>query len=490
MSDERFGAWDDGGLHLDVPLERALRDLGPLIQRLDAIQREEPSHVFRQALRARLSIEQKTPPEPISIRARPHRKTTHNRTVRHPMWRREPRLWVGLAVALAVLVVAIAPRIYDVHQYTPPLSSGLPRPRLSDLTRDYPYPPGQSGGAGGLVTPEQSAFDPDQPPLYYGPLHVSASQLPRADAPLPAYRLARPLAPAQLARLARQLHITQPVARVHRGSVTWVVAANSLSGLGPSPLHSVAVASPSGEVIYHHVAMGQAAHGHQVVYTQTQAIAAAHAWVAMLGWPGRDMPTQASTRLADGSWLIDLQPIRKVGGTVPGAHAMDGRPPRTPHCVRWGPSCPRGRAPGTMPPYFSDRLLGWASVAAASTPAATVRIAPGGGVMDACLWPPLARSYLVSTRSARNAFDALRRGKLPFAIMETNSRMPFAPTNGRGVVNQVDVEQVLTRDAEGQGYLVPVYRFSGVAYLSNGSAISSRVPNATWYALVPAMRPQ
>ncbi len=430
----------------DAAVEQRLRELGPLVQRLEQIEGEAAAPTFVRDLRARLLLGEAAVADERGEGLTPTRSSAgggaeSRRPYRQGTRRARPRLWAGVvAAALVAVLVAlvVVPRGNGQRPGAANVAASLPRLSIADLTRDYPFPPGPGGGGGGgVVTPTNSAFDSDPVPLYYGPLRLTAGALPRTDGPLPAYQLDAPLRSARLAALAQLFGIPDRVTRARAGGAMWLVVANATGLPGPHvpPLHSLAVSTTTGEVIYHDLRY-QSVDPRQHIPSQARAIAEARAWLTRLGWPGQRMPVMG--------------------------------------------------AKNTFGPWFID--LGWPGVGAATTPAAIVAVAPGGHVDDARLWPPLAHSYQTPARTVRGAWTALQSGAIPLAVTETDLRALFTPTGGQGTVRQVDVVQVLAPGTHGRTYLVPAYRFAGTARLTGGPASAAGGMNAAWYALVPALQ--
>ncbi len=430
----------------DAAVEQRLRELGPLVQRLEQIEGEAAAPTFVRDLRARLLLGEAAVADERDEGLTPTRSSAgggaeSRRPYRQGTRRARPRLWAGVvAAALVAVLVAlvVVPRGNGQRPGAANVAASLPRLSIADLTRDYPFPPGPGGGGGGgVVTPTNSAFDSDPVPLYYGPLRLTAGALPRTDGPLPAYQLDAPLRSARLAALAQLFGIPDRVTRARAGGAMWLVVANATGLPGPHvpPLHSLAVSTTTGEVIYHDLRY-QSVDPRQHIPSQARAIAEARAWLTRLGWPGQRMPVMG--------------------------------------------------AKNTFGPWFID--LGWPGVGAATTPAAIVAVAPGGHVDDARLWPPLAHSYQTPARTVRGAWTALQSGAIPLAVTETDLRALFTPTGGQGTVRQVDVVQVLAPGTHGRTYLVPAYRFAGTARLTGGPASAAGGMNAAWYALVPALQ--
>ncbi len=458
----------------DAALERALRELGPLMRRQELLDTAEPDAAFARDLRARLvdatdntnNIESGAPdpafasglrerlvggsPQPVvappDTLPAPANDAPAPIPISRPRRRRRPAVWVGLAAAfVAALAVAIAlnlPQLRQPHNAT--TVAGPPLPSLGDITRGYPCPPadgcGGGGGAAGISPIASSILLAQAGPLFYGPLHITAGRLPVGAPALPSYQLGGPISAAQLSGAARRLGIKARVTRVAGQDALWDVAADG-SGLPTAkvPLHSLAVSTVTGEMIYHDLRY-PISNGRTRAGDRARAIAAAQAWLAQAGWRGARLLSASPLSGLQNAWSVEMN---------------------------------------------------WPGISGATTPGATLTVVPGWRVSEAQLWPLVARRLSVKARGADAALTAVLSGRLPFAVTEVNGRLiPVAVTGGQGTVTHVDVVQVLTADVEGKLYLVPAYRFSGAARLTPAKTPGAHrrtLPiSAAWYALVPA----
>jgi hypothetical protein len=122
-------------------------------------------------------------------------------------------------------------------------------------------------------------------------------------------------------------------------------------------------------------------------------------------------------------------------------------------------------------------VLGWPDVGLTATAAATLWITPNGSIIEAWVWPPIARHGMVPARSVTAAWNQVRGGALPLAVQGIN---PLSHANGVGTLQATQVVSVLTARNTGTVYLVPTYRFLGTARISGAI-------RATWYSLAPGM---
>jgi hypothetical protein len=366
--------------------------------------------------------------------------------------RRWAAAWAGLpaaalAMLVAVIIVVLASRGWSLSpgHGTASVAWAPPAPGTGDLIRGFPLPPAVGGGGaggGGLISPEVSQFDAPWNAPYPGRLRLTAGRLHGEASALPAYQLRGPSFDApHVARLAHLLGIRAHATRAVSAGAIWAVAAEG--GLPSNqPLHSLAVSTATGELVYHNTAY-QPLVGPSHARDRASVVAAARAWLTRLGWPGRDMPLQAAAPLPGGAsnaWIVDF---------------------------------------------------GWPHVrGTATSPAATLLIVPPWHVADARLWPPVARSRRLSARPVSAAWTMLQRGDIPLAVTVPGA-ITGPPGDGRGIVRSVEVVQVLTADVNGILYLVPAYRFAGTAQLQvvpQGGVVPRAQPvRATWYAMVPAL---
>ncbi len=414
----------------DERLERELAELAPLIRRRQRAETEGVDPAFALALERRLLGEQPA----ASART----------ASRFPLVHRGPRCrlhWpTGLGTTVLAAAIVVVLLLSRHHAPTPSPVALAPRPALTDLTRDYPrFAVG--GGGGGMEYPISTPLELSGG-AYPVPLRLSAAHLPSAPATLPDYRLARPsFSVPHVRRLAQLLGIAAPVTFwndaaqiVPRSRATWIVAA---SGTPPSrlPLHSVAIALQTGELLYHDLRPNPPAN--RGAQTQRQrAVSLARAWLERLGWPGAAMP------------------VLSVG------------PP-----TFSGPSSTASSL---------GVSLGWPRVGQSDVPAAVLWIAPGGRVIEGLLWPPIARRRSVAARSIQTAWNLVRAGHAPIAL---HASVVGSFPSGTGAVRRVSVVQVLVTSHRGHPYLVPAYRFEGEVNLNGGQGTHA------WYALVPAAGP-
>jgi len=431
MSDNERRESDEFGP--DTALTRALLRLGPLLRRRERTDAEEPDPTFLAALEARLTtLDVAAPRPPMGAGAR--REHDARPRVVAPVPRRRPPLvaWGGLAAAallaaLAVVAVVVVVRTPGRTPASPTLIAfAVPAPRLADLTRGYP----QALGGGGIVTPMVSLIDLAPGVPYAGHLRLSIPPLPNGPTTLHAYRLAPPsFALARISALAARLGIGAPVTPARAGNATWSVV--STGGLPSSrPLHSVAVATATGELIYHDTSYAPPARPPQAL-DAARAASAAHAWLTRVGWPAARMP---------------LQSVGTVSAEPPGVRAVN---------------------------------LGWADADPAATSAATLWVTPEGQIIEARLWPPVERSRTIRARGIGTASDNMRRGHSPVAVTGVP---PLTTAAGAGTTRRVTVAQVLTAGTDRRLYLVPAYQFAGTVQLHG-------FPDShAWYGLVPAAR--
>lgn len=454
MSDEerRARAADDADDAGDA-VARRLTALGPLVPWQERAEATEPDPAFVRRLHAHLVGETARAADPPGDRAaRPVFAETGG-GAGHPLpapgRRRGPghlSPWALLAAALVAALLALVMLVRPPRGgrgLAPTVAAALPRPSGADLTRGFPLLGG--GGAGAPPSPVISSLEEGNNPPYPGRLHLTAGALPRGAPALRAYRLGAPDAgAARVARLARLLGIDAAVTTRNGGNAPWTVAATAgVSAAGPT-LHSVAVSTATGEVVYHDVRGVGAPRGAQ---GRAVAVAAARAWLTRVGWPGSGLPVQSALN----------------GGTY---------------------------APGEWTIAF-----GWAGTGPAATSAASVVVEPGARVGEARLWPRADRSYTVPARGIDAAWAELRQGRMPLAVTTPGAPGQFmvVPGAGQGRVTGVTVAQVLTAGDDGRLYLVPAYRFAGTTRVRvrplGVAASRPLLVDATWYTLIPAARP-
>ena len=423
MSDDRGPR---GGTTPDEEaLERTLARVGPLLRR--RAEAEAPDPAFVAALRARLAPDEAAVASPLVLpdvappRPRPRLLVGGRRGV-----------GAGLAAAALVAVVLIALLVVvwtPRPAHAPTVAWRPPLPSLADLTRGFPAP--AVAHAAGALSPTVSLAAPPHGVAYAGHVSLSTAPLPVRAVRLHAFRLMAPTtsaAPARVARLARALGIHATVRRTSRGGAAWAVAAE---GGAPSrqPLHSVAVAGTTGELVYHDAS-----------YLRTPrrerwrdnpfAVAAARAWLTRLGWPGARMT---------------VAPVEHSG----------------------------------IPAGLREIEFGWAGVSAAATDAATLWVTPGGRVVEADVWPPVESVRSLPARDVAAAWTAVRGGLVPLAVAGVP---PNTAAPGTGRMRGVTITYVLSTGTDHRLYLVPTYHFAGTARLRgiHGERIC--------YALAPAGR--
>jgi hypothetical protein len=228
-----------------------------------------------------------------------------------------------------------------------------------------------------------------------------------------------------IARLGHLLEIRSPIRQIFSQGVKWLVAAD---GGYPSrrPLHSLAVSLQTGELIYHDRRNTRLPSSRGPL-DRSAAVAAARLWLTRLGWPGARMPLLSFRNVAT------APKVRKV-------------------------------------------VFGWLQVGPVATPGATLWVTPDHSIIEAWVWPPVARAGTIPARSILAAWDDLRAGRLPLAV---EGMSPGTSAGGSGSVQRVSVVSILAPSADRHLYLVPAYRFGGSAHIQ-GSATSHR-----WYALAP-----
>jgi len=423
MSDDERRA--GGGFGPDTALARDLLRLGPLLLRREETDAEEPDPAFLAALESRLTtVSVAAPPSPTDDARRGHGERP----------RRWPRagVWGGLTAAaliaalavVAVVVVERAPGRAPAPSTT--VAFVVPALSLADLTRGYP----QALGGGGVITPTVSLIDLAPGVPYAGRLRLSVPPLPDGPTILHAYRLTPPSFDlARIGALAARLDIRASVTHTRTGNATWSVVATG--GLPSSrPLHSVAIAMATGELIYHDTSYAPPARPPPAL-DAAHPVSVARAWLARVGWPAARMP---------------LQSVGVVPALPPGVRAVN---------------------------------LGWADADPAATSAATLWVAPQGQIIEARLWPPVERSRTISARGIAAAAGDVRRGHLPVAVTGVP---PLTTAAATGAARGVRVVQALSTGADRRLYLVPTYRFDGAVQLQGFPS------GHTWYGLVPATR--
>jgi hypothetical protein len=134
----------------DAAVEQRLRELGPLVQRLEQVEGEAAAPTFVRDLRARLLLGEAAVADERGDELTPTRSSAgggadSRRPYGQGTRRARPALWAGVAaVALVAVLVAlvVVPRWNGQRPGAANVAASLPRPSIADLTRDYPFPPG------------------------------------------------------------------------------------------------------------------------------------------------------------------------------------------------------------------------------------------------------------------------------------------------------------------------------------------------------------
>ncbi len=396
-------------------LEGTLTRMGPLRRRRAELGAPDPAFVAR--LRAHLA-----PDAPLVVAPSPAPYV-------RPPWQGVRGVVAGLAAAalvaavLLALLVVVRPR----HPaFVPAVAWRPPVPSRADLTRAFPAP--AVAPAAEAESPTVSLAIPPHGVPYAG--HVALSTVPRPPRPaqLRAFRLAPPATnadPAHVARLARSLGIHAPLRHASRGRAAWLVGVDG-GGASHQPLHSLAVATMTGEVVYHDAPAPR----REPWVNNPTAVAAARAWLARLGWPAARMPLAAIAH----------------SGLPAGLRAIAFR---------------------------------WVGVGAAAMDAATLWVTPHGQVVEADVWPPVESARSIPARSLTAAWTAVRGGLVPLAVVGVP---PHTAASGRGMMRRITITAVLSTGIDHRLYLVPTYHFVGTARLRgiHGARLC--------YALAPAGR--
>jgi len=417
----------------DDGLEGLLTELGPLMARQEAAEGRDPNSDFGASLRARLvETEPREQPAPSVV---PRRHAT-----------RRLAPWggvAGAALVAAMFIIALNLRSSSITKKPVAAPSGRsghlsfvpPTPAAADLTKSYPTLGGLGGG--GLVSPVASRIETIVGQVYPGRLTIRGSLLPVLPTHLPAYQL-KP-APRNLrgrmALFARTLGIhvsvTQQTGYVDPSSpslqVRFLVATQG-SGTLTHPIKSVAVSRFNGVLIYHDTTDDAGLLQRSPSPTVTRAVSLSRAWLVALGWPGRAMP-------------------------VTSTHAF----------------------PGIRQIDFS-----WAGVPRVDASAASLWVDYRGRITEALLYPPVLRTTSLPAVPVSRSWALLRVGRIPVGV-KILTGTPNAP--GAAVLRRVSTEQVLTTTPAGVQYLVPSYRFEGIARIRGAPGTHQ------WFALAPAVGP-
>lgn len=354
--------------------------------------------------------------------AEPVVSVQERRTGRLAAWARKYSLVAGGLAAAAVVLLVVLLKYGSGSPGTTPVQSAfhLPRPDQADITRSYPSPGGV--GAGGPPPIWSSNLVPPAGAAYAGRLTLHGKPLPSIPERAQAYRLqGSQFDASRLGALATSLGISGSVRHMTVEHQRWVYVAEQT---GPA-LHSVAVNLDSGELVYHDTRSTAPVPTRVTDKEQAQA----RAWMSKLGWPADSMPY---------------------------------------------------RAPGTE----QERALPWVvrfnwPRAETDVPAASVALDRTGAVTDAVLEPPVLATEQVSLESRQAAWNRLRQRGGPIG-MEGVVGLPPGP--GTATLKSVRIVHILAHAVNGQGYLVPAYRFEGTATINDISGTKR------WFAIVLAAR--
>jgi hypothetical protein len=421
----------------DAQLEKVLLELAPTVRDQEWAEGQEPSETFADTLRSRLVDERRkrgvSPPRLPGI----------------PHLPRIPRLalWVSLPAAAAVAVAVIFLLSSHPSGSKRPkqvAAASVPTPSAEELTKSYPLN-GGVGGGGGPPKPSVSLIEYLHGGAYPG--HVAISGHPSVNMPAhgAAYVLQRPPArlSAYVATLAKRLAITGTVKVSHTPEVldsgprttTYFYVSRGTGNSASNPIRSVAVSQFDGRVIFHNNATDfQTTPGKPVA--ASDAVRKARLFLQRMGWPGSSMPVLSVTSFA-------------------GARA------------------------GSPSARSKQVNLGWPGVASSDRPAATLWVAADGSISEALTLPPEAKREVIALRPLQTAWSAVQAGKTPIGvqILTGNLKEP-----GTATLSTTSLEHVLTSSAKGRMYLVPSYRFGGLARIRGASG------NHRWVALVPAVK--
>jgi len=338
------------------------------------------------------------------------------RSVSRPVRRPWWRGWVSSLSGFAAAVAVLLAVLLTHGGGSSSPSFSVPSPRRADLLFNFPAPSRMLH----RLTPTLSLIHPGSALAFLGRLAFGAVRLPSHPGSLVAFRLARPRG---LGNDPHELGIQAPLRRVTQAGDIWLVAADG-GGRSRRPLHSVALSLTTGELIYHD------RRNRDLPYAsgrldQAEAVASARHWLTALGWPGKRMP------------------LRSTG-------------------------------PAPRRPKVRQIVFGWIGPGRAAVEAATLWVTPNGSVIEAWIWPPVERRTGLSPRSFASAWHDIARGRLPLAVLGATRGI------GVAVLRHVSTVSVLTHGSDRRLYLVPAYRFQGVAHLQG---MQQSLP---WYSLAPA----
>lgn len=122
--------------------------------------------------------------------------------------------------------------------------------------------------------------------------------------------------------------------------------------------------------------------------------------------------------------------------------------------------------------------FGWAGVSRAAIPASSLWVTPNGSVIEAQVWPPIARRTTIATRGVALAWRDVVSGRLPLVVANAPGR-----PHGVGVLGGYVAVSLLSRSRDRRLYLVPAYQFGGFATFR-------RTPSRhAWLSFSPAAAP-
>jgi hypothetical protein len=398
----------------EAELASRLARLGPVMQEQERAE-SELDRRFAATLRSHLVEGEERAPHPRF--ARTLRARLLAQPAARPLHRRRS-VWIGSAAATALALLIAVVVGFLVPRGAHPARFAAPVPARADLLFALPAP----AISAAALSPTTSLVRPRPAHLYRGHLRLTSPPLPRTPPSFAAYRLSSPLNVVGTGRLL--LGIRSPVRQMVTGSALWSVAADG--GVGERPLHSLAVSLTTGELIYHdrrNLALPRA----RRALPASAAVAVARRWLSQLGWPGGRMP------------LGDVE-----------------------------------RVPGM--PKVREVELGWIGVGTAATDAATLWVTPDRSVIEAWVWPPVARTGSVPSHPLSAAWRALRSGLLPLVVEAVS---PALRETGTGAVRHITLLSILSFRIQHAVYLVPAYSFRGIAHIP-GTGIRS------WYSVAPA----
>jgi hypothetical protein len=402
----------------EVDLERELGELGPLMAEQGAAEAQLSSQ-FAARLRTGLADPGSLTPDP-DFASRLRNRLAGRPSARPVSRDGRRRLFAPAFTAAALLAVIAALVVFGNQPHSPAPAFQPPYPRVSDLTFGYPALPSRAGG----LSATTSLVHPGHGSAYGGRLRFRAASIQSGVSSSFAYKLESPPDPARLRKL---LDIPATLRHVEQGGNKWLVAATG--GEGRKPLHSIAVSSTAGEVVYHdrrNFVLPRSSRRLSV----SRAVSVARAWLGKLGWPSGRMP------------VISVHPLQKRQ-------------------------------------KVQRVVLSWAGVRAASTPAATLWITPNRSVIEGLLWPSVAQQTRLVLRPVADAWKEVSSHKIPSAVLGIS---PRAHLPGVVHVAKTRVVALLTFGKSGSLYLVPSYRFGGFVKLRGLTR------QHAWLGLAPGTR--